>query len=141
MKILLLICLILWGEIAGATEPFGQKILDETFVANGVVKTDTWINRTGVVVYIHSAEMHMICPVDNQWNVAWLTRISDESQVLHGGLYYPEESPYLVSKNFCPDYVSLQPGDGLQLKFGAGFPNLRAPFRDYVLIWYSRGMP
>jgi len=124
-----------------ATEPYGQLVLDNTFVPNGALKKAVWTNSTGKIVYIHSAEIHMNCPVDEQWNVAWLTRLSDQSIVLRGGLYYPQQSPYLVTKNFWPDYVSLKQGDSLQLEYGAGYPNLSAPFRTYVVIWYSAGAP
>jgi hypothetical protein len=143
MKICVLSISLLFALLAKATEPIGQIVCHViNMPSNAAPVSSTWINTTGLIIYIHRAELHMLGPDGDQSFSAHIFRISDNSIFIMEGIYCSTESPHVYQRNFEPDYVSLKAGDGLLLKAAAQYPGPpKIPFSVYCVVWYSVGAP
>ncbi len=129
-----------WAINANADNLKSQLILDTGQFTAQTDRTDIeWVNPYALTVRIHSIELHMICPPETWIGcAAWISRASDGSQVIRGGLYYSTTSPYLMEKTFSPNYMDILPGDGLILRYSSS-PAAANPYiyHYYAIVWFT----
>lgn len=124
---------------------------DAVAAAVGSANPKTWINTTGSAIYVKIVQLFMgmnggvVADYD-----ALVTRISDGSVVIHRGWDHYENPTGTDSGNprdsFEPDWILINPGDGLKLVTWANAPGGN-PFGGLaqasvsVSIWFTSGAP
>ena len=155
IKYLCVALIMFLSPFARASGLIGSDILDTGVVIGSSISdadaaahpaTVSWHNTTGSPIYIKTAQLFMgMDSTDSGDYLAVARRISDNSIVIIRGWdhYAPPASADAANplNNFSPDWVLINPNDGITLTSWACSVGKQVYFEVGLTIFYTIGSP
>lgn len=144
-SLLVVLMLLLAVPIAAAPLKTQQVMVTGAFACDSVQRVLSWSNTEGQTIYVKAADIWMGMGLGSVSDFqVILVRTSDQVRLIRGSWdHYAEPTlpDHHLYRSFAPDWFTIAPDDGLQLKTFCTPIRAGSVGDANVLIYYTVGTP